>query len=363
MRYDNNYWLDVDRVIEAIPNVERLKGNRILITGSTGMIASSVVEVLYRLDERGYDISLILAGRSRDRIENSFSGLSNFKYEYMHYDAVETEKLSFDADYVIHAASNANPAMFSKEPVETMLANINGLQTLLACLKRNRRGRLLYVSSSEVYGKKDNNEPYKEDEYFSLDILNPRACYPQSKRSAETLCSCYLKEYGVDSVIVRPGHIYGPTITPSDNRASAEFSRKAKNKENIVMKSQGTQLRSYCYTLDCASAVLAVLINGDSGEAYNISNKNSIISIRELAELLAQSGGVEIVYDTPTEEEERSYCLMDNSSLNSEKIEKLGWKPRFNINEGVERTIRYLSSNTMHYNKIESSKKAWGGGR
>ena len=172
-----------------------------------------------------------------------------------------------------------------------------------------------------------------------MDILNPRACYPSSKRAAETMCATYQEEYGVDFVVVRPGHIYGPTITESDSRASAQFTRLAVKGKDIVMKSAGTQLRSYTYTLDCASAIIAVLTCGGMGEAYNISNSNSIVTIREFAECMTEISGVKLIFEQSSNKEKRSYNLMDNSSLNSEKLESLGWR---RVNWVFPRQMRFF---------------------
>ena len=223
-----------------------------------------------------------------------------------------------------------------------MLANIIGLNTLLKSATCNNAKRLLYISSSEVYGRKEEKRPYKEDDYGFVDILNPRASYPSSKRAAETLCAAYSAEYGLDTVIVRPGHIYGPTITDSDSRASAQFTRKAKAGENIVMKSAGSQLRSYCYTLDCASAIITILINGKKGEAYNISNPKSNVTIREMAEALSKAGKVNILFENPSDMELNSFNLMDNSSLKSEKLEQLGWQAVYGITEGALKTLKFF---------------------
>ena len=226
--------------------------------------------------------------------------------------------------------------------METMLSNLLGLKCLLDMAVKARAKRLLYISSSEVYGRNENNQPYSEDNYGYVDILNPRAAYPSSKRAAETLCAAYGAEYGVDTVIVRPGHIYGPTITDSDDRASAQFTRAAARGEPIVMKSAGTQLRSYCHTLDCASAILTVLLMGEKGQAYNISNQNSIASIRDVAETLAREAGTSIVFIDPTDAEKKGYNLMENSVLVSEKVEKLGWRGMFNLERGIEETLKTL---------------------
>lgn len=341
--YTEKYWQDTKIVAEQIPNLDKLYGTSILITGATGMICSAVAEILFYLNkEQAANIHIILAGRNKDRLQKRFYCLEEGKdYTFLPYDATFSTPISIKADYIIHGASNADPGKFAKEPVETMLANIIGLNTLLKSATDNQAKRLLYISSSEVYGQKKEKRPFKEDDYGFVDILNPRASYPSSKRAAETLCSTYSAEYDLDTVIVRPGHIYGPTITNSDSRASAQFTRKAKAGEDIVMKSAGTQLRSYCYTMDCASAILTVLINGRCGEAYNISNPNSVVTILEMAEALAKAGNVKIVFENPSDLERKSYNLMDNSSLESMKLESLGWKAKFNIIEGTNRTLNF----------------------
>lgn len=341
--YSEDYWKDVERIIKFIPNLQQLKNKKILITGSTGLIGSAVVEVLFYLNKYNtWNIDIVLAARNLDRVEKRFKGFrNNIDFKFVYYDAIST---SFDyiepVDFIIHGASPADPVSYTKVPVETMMANILGVKVLLDYLKGNCMGRLLYISSSEVYGK-NMKAPYKEDEYGYVDILNSRTCYPSSKRASETLCSAYKAEFGVDFVIVRPGHIYGPSTRKNDSRASAQFMHDALAKRNIIMKSAGLQLRSYCYSLDCASAILAVLLNGNSGEAYNISNPNSIITIRELADLFAKESGEKIIFENPSDVELKGYNLMDNSSLDSYKLESLGWKGCFSALEGVRNTLKY----------------------
>lgn len=343
VNYCEGYWQDVQLVSKQIPNIENLYGSTIFITGATGMICSAVAEVLFYLNkEKSANIQIVLAGRSKDRMKERFYCFEEGKdYTFLRYDAISIASLNIKADFIIHGASNADPCKFAKEPVETILANIIGLNTLLKSATSNNAKRLLYISSSEVYGRKEEKRPYKEDDYGFVDILNPRASYPSSKRAAETLCSAYSAEYGLDTVIVRPGHIYGPTITNSDSRASAQFTRKAKAGGDIIMKSAGSQLRSYCYTLDCASAILTVLINGKCGEAFNISNPDSVITIREMADALAKAGNVSITFEIPSKIEKNNYNLMDNSSLDSFKIEELGWHAHFLPTEGAISTLKF----------------------
>ena len=162
------------------------------------------------------------------------------------------------------------------------------------------------------------------------------------KRAAETLCASFADEYGVSTVITRPGHIYGPTAAANDNRVSSAWPYDVARGQNIVMKSAGSQIRSYCYCLDCASAILTVLVKGEPQHAYNISNPDSIISIREMAEILAEKAGVELHKELPTEAEKKSFNPMTNSSLDSTALEALGWRGLFNAQRGFGHTIEIL---------------------
>ncbi len=351
MKYTKSYLDDVRLAINAVPDITALFNKKILITGSTGMICSAVVEMLLLLNkECSADIRLILAGRNKARIDARFEGImSESDYEFVEYDMTSGKAIAADVDYIIHGAGNADPARISEMPVETMLGNTNGLRTLLELARNNNGCRLLFLSSGEIYGNRIGNEEnaskgFSEDEYGFIDQLNPRSSYPMSKRAAETLCASYYKEYCTDFVVARSCHVYGPSITDADSRATASFSRDAVSGRNIVMKSAGDQIRSYCYTLDCASALLTIMICGDTGNAYNISNKDSIVSIREIAEAMAAEGGVRVVFENPSDAEKKSYNLMKCSALNSDKLEALGWKAAFDLKKGVKATLKYLNN-------------------
>ena len=223
-----------------------------------------------------------------------------------------------------------------------MLSNFIGMKNLLDYANEKGVKKVLYISSSEVYGKKEGTEPYKSNEYGYIDLLNARNSYSVGKRAAETLCASYYDEYGVDSVIVRPGHIYGPTAVESDNRVSSAWAYAVARGENIVMKSDGSQIRSYCYCLDSASAILKVLLKGETVHAYNISNSNSIINIRGMAEILAKSAGVELKMELPSETEKKGFNPMSNSSLDSTELLNLGWKGLFDAERGFSHTVDIL---------------------
>ena len=335
MNYTNRYLADLERIRGAVPDYSRLSGSRVLITGAGGLICSALVDFLMSLD---LDIQIWVAGRSVEKLCNRFSHWGD-GLNYLRYDALEKLELFESFDYYIHGASNAHPAAYSAQPVDTMLANLIGTEQILRHAAAGGAKRVLYISSSEVYGKKEGTHPYREQDYGFVDILNPRACYPCSKRAAETLCAAYAQQYGVDAVIVRPGHVYGPTATATDTRASSQFPRDVLAGQDIVMKSPGTQLRSYCYVLDCVSAVVTVLLHGRRGGAYNISNPNSVVTIRQMAQAFADAAGRKIVFDNPSDAEAKSYNLMDNSALDSSALQALGWQGLFDLPAGVAATL------------------------
>ena len=326
------------------PNISILKNSSVLVTGATGLVCSAIVDFLLNYND-SYNAGIIvyIAARSTERTQNRFGDrIRRSDVVFVEYDALKTLHWDFKVDYIIHGASPANPSLYVEQPVETMLTNIVGINNILEYANNHNTKRVLFISSSEVYGRKENSEPYNDNEYGFVDILNPRSCYPSAKRACETLCSSYLAEYGVDSVIVRLGHVYGPTATRSDCRASSQFFYDVIDGHDIIMKSAGTQLRSYCYVIDCVSAILAVLINGESGRAYNISNPNSVVTIRELAKEISEVSGRKLVFEMPTQHERQGYNLMDNSSLDSSELIELGWNGCFDLRKGVEHTLSIM---------------------
>lgn len=333
------YQEDIKQSLSSVLKIEELKNSRILITGATGLVCSAIVDLLVNAD---LNITVYAAGRNERKVDERFEG----KVKFLPYDATKAIAFDVDVDYIIHGASNASPNLYVNEPVETMQANINGMQNLLEYAHKKSVKKVIYVSSSEVYGRKESIEPFEEDQYGFIDLLNPRSSYSIAKRTAETMCVSYHAEYGVPFNVVRLGHIYGPSASRSDKRVSSDFAYKAAKGENLVLKSEGKQIRSYCYSLDCASAILSVLTSGVDCEAYNISNKDSIINIREMAAYLAEAGGVDLLFDIPSKTEAAAFNPMDNSSLDSTKLESLGWKGIFSAGDGLGHTVSIIKETT-----------------
>jgi nucleoside-diphosphate-sugar epimerase len=344
--YDSSLWIsDLDETIESLPELAELSGMSVMVTGCTGLICSAVVDVLIRWNEiHNEKIKILAAGRNEKKIEARFAPyIDKAWFTFVPYDASSTaNELILPCDYIIHGASNASPNKIVKEPVETMLSNVLGMKFLLDYAKEKGAKRVLYISTSEVYGKKEHNNPSKINEYGWIDLLNSRSSYSIGKCAAETMCASYADEYGVESVIIRPGHIYGPTAVESDNRVSSAWAYDVARGKDIVMKSDGSQIRSYCYCLDSASGILKVLLRGENIHAYNISNPDSIVTIYGMAEILAKSAGVKLRMDVPTEAEKKGFNPMRNSSLDSSELLALGWKGLFDAERGFAHTVAIL---------------------
>lgn len=328
--------------INILPEVvQKLHGKRILITGATGLIGSYLVKYLVFLNSN-YNLSLRLHVICR----SEEVGVSLFKQEIdtnlvvLHiHDVTQEVDYDIDIDYIIHLASPSDPLSFSKFPVNTMLANFIGTLNMLTLLKRNEHGRFLYISTGEVYGQMTHEFPKTEDMAGYIDTMDPRSCYPISKRAGESLCSSYKKQYNIDCVLARLCYVYGPTITPSNSRADAQFLRDVCFRSSLVLKSQGLQKRSYCFVGDVVSALLTILILGNSGEVYNVADPSSVITIRDYAEILSRISGIPIEFQVPSQEEISSFSKVQNAVLSPEKLLSLGWQPAITIKDGLEHTF------------------------
>jgi nucleoside-diphosphate-sugar epimerase len=337
------YKKDVNEIAAYNLDWKQFEDKSIVITGATGMICSFLIDVLMFRNERYHNrITIYAISRNSDYAKNCFASYwENPFFVYIKQDISEKFTWDISADYIIHGASNSYPASFTQNPVGIMKSNLWGLSNLMDYYIKNNSRRILYISSGEVYGEGTGND-FNESFSGYIDCLNPRACYPSSKRAAETLCVSYAQQYNIDVVIARPCHIYGPTLTKADNRAFAQFMRNILSKENIVMKSAGKQYRSYCYVADCVSALLVILLNGQKNNAYNISNKYSSVSIADLAKIIAEIGQQKVIFEHPSGDEGKEYSGISRAILSSTKLESLGWKPLYALADGIQRTFRIL---------------------
>lgn len=333
------YNTDLQKAVSSL-DLSKMQDKSILVTGGLGLICSTIVDVLVVANrEKKLNVHIYLAARNKNRFDDKYSGYKDVSF--VKYDALRTLTFNFLVDYIICGAGVASPDKYVSEPVETMLSNMTGVKNILEYAKCNKVKRVIYISSSEIYGKKQTDDRFTEGIYGTIDLDAIRSSYAVAKQASELLCKSFTSEYGVDTVIARPGHIFGPTASKMDKRISSDFAFKAAHSIPLEMKSSGLQKRSYCYSVDAATAILMVLLKGRSGEAYNICTKE-VLTIREMAEIYAQTGKVPLSYVKPTEQEISSFNPMNNSSLTFNKLSELGFHQIFTAKEGLEHTVEIL---------------------
>ena len=333
--------------LQALDRIARnlsVKEGSILVTGATGLIGSCMVDaLLYANRCCDCHFKVYVLGRSREKMQKRFSYIQDEdQLVYIEQDICAPFGEAYDLDYIIHGASNADPRAYSLYPAETLLTNIYGTKNMLEYCKDHKSTRLLLTSTFEVYGRMEGVEEYREDMSGVINMNQIRSCYPESKRCAEILMRCYGEEYQVDWVIARLCSIYGPTMSASDSKAHAQFIRNALNGQDIVLKSEGLQRRTYCYVMDAADALFKVLFEGVSKEAYNISNEESVATIAQVAQTAAKISGRKVTFELPDEVEKRGFSAPQNCVLNNEKLRALGWKGKYTLEEGLSQTIAIM---------------------
>lgn len=331
----------------SLTNLSPLMNKSIMITGASGLIGSYTVDVLMRANETKNNQTQVYAiVRNMEKAMERFNQYAKHHlFHLIEQDVSAPNSFNFPVDYIIHAASGANPRSFNQDPIGTIKTNIEGTLYLLDYAEKFKTSKFLFISSSEVYG-----EPivpgtkYKESSMGIVDQMKPRACYPESKRMAENICVNYMKQYGVNICIARVGFAYGPTFTTLDDRVVPQFLREALNGKDIILQSSGALVRSYIYIFDVVSGLFKILFEGQNGEAYNIANCNSNVSILEIAERISEVAGVNLVFDLPIAEKDKGYAPFSESLLDATKLESLGWKAIFDIKSGVENTFAVLKA-------------------
>lgn len=315
-----------------------------LITGATGLIGSSIIDTLLLSNqELKSNYTIYALGRNRTKLEKRFSyALNDDRLHFVVQDICDKLDDAMDVDYIIHAASNADPRTYSLYPAETLLTNVYGAANVLAYAKEHLHTKVLFTSTFETYGRIEGSTAFRENEYGLIDFNMVRSCYPESKRCAEILFRCYKEEYGVQFCIARLCSVYGPTMDVNDSKAHAQFIKNALNGQDIVLKSEGKPRRTYCSVFDVISGMFAILFKGQSGETYNVATDKSIASIAQVAHTVADICGQKVVFDLPDEIEKKGFSVPQDSVLDCSKLKALGWDARYPLFEGMKLTIEIL---------------------
>lgn len=337
---------DVERIISdcgARRLKEKLQDRVFLITGASGMIGSYFIYTLQKLNELyGTNTAAIAVVRNPDKLDRRIVNDKNVRV--ITADVVDPLSVEGKVDYIVHAASPASPKIMSTKPVETNFANTIGTANTLLLAKEKKAKSYMFVSSREIYG-----EPAPGQELFTEDgplgqvnPLVPRNGYAEGKKAAENMCSGFADEYGLCTKIVRLAHTYGPGMSIYDGRVQADFLNNVIHGENIVLKSDGSSVRTYTYIADAVTAMFMVLLFSED-MVYNIADEASETTIKQLAETLAGFvDGIRVVFDIP-KEAQKGTASFKNGILSTEKIRReLGWQPRYSIKDGFHRTLLHL---------------------
>lgn len=338
-----------DSEISACANTNadwaKLDNKTIMITGATGLVGRYLIEVLLKRNQlKGIHTKIVAVGRSRDNFDRRFNGVEGLDaVEFFEHDVQQPCHYDGHLDFIVHMASNTHPRLYATDPIGTEMINIFGSYYLLDLASHNPSCRFIFTSSGDVYGDNRSEKEFLEENdcgYINCNTL--RAGYIEGKRASEALCNAFHESKGVDFVISRLCRIYGPTMNLSESKAISQFIYKAIDKEDIVLKSEGKPVFSYLYVYDVVSALLTIITKGACGEAYNVADNQQCISLKGLAEILADIGESKVVFDIPDAVEAKGVSNFQNVRLDGTKLSKLGWKPQVEMKDGLRWTVEEM---------------------
>jgi len=361
MNADQVKTADLDLIVNQLAGeLPKLSGRNLLIAGGAGFLGYYLVQTALhwnKLNPSAPSINVTVLDNFMRGVPDWLTALAG-SLRLLKHDI--TQPLPADLgsqQFIIHAASIASPTYYRKYPIETMDANINGLRFILDyCLAPGSAQRpvegVLFYSSSEIYGDPTpDNIPTPETYRGNVSCTGPRACYDESKRYGETLCANFARQRGVPVKVARPFNNFGPGLKISDRRVIPDFARDILAERDIVMLSDGSAKRTFCYVADAVAGYYKILVKGRPGEAYNIGVETPEISMSELAEKVVALGREIFGYKGKVvhRQSEDSEYLIDNPNRRCPIIAKarseLGYDPQVSLDEGLRRSLLWYSGN------------------
>ena len=313
-----------------------LEGKTVLITGGTGLIGQTAAKTL--LNHGG--IRVLLPVRDLSKAECIYANTSKDQMQPVFIPGSLEQLPAIDepVDFIIHGAAPTTSSYFVDHPVETIQSIVHGTEKLLELGRQKAVRGMAVLSSMEVFGEIHSEEPLDETAVGYLDPVKVRSSYPEAKRLMETLCCAYANEYGLPVSVVRLAQTFGPGVTKEDKRVFAWMTNCALNGEDIRLNTSGSKKNPYLYTMDAVTAILLVLCKGARGETYTAANPDTYCSVKEMAEIVAETLG---------EGKIRIYinCGGDTSNfrpegtlnLKADKLMDLGWRPNYDLPEMYRR--------------------------
>lgn len=319
-----------------------LEGKTIAVTGSTGLLGACMVHCLLALKaQRGVNLHVVAIARNMEKavrlFEEEREELSYYQYDFSSTGPFQPKR---KVDYLFHFAAPTASKDFVEKPVETMNTVYMGMQNILNYAEQTKLESLVLASTLEVYGTiTDDSTPLTEDKQGYLDPMATRSSYPLAKRAAEALCHNYAVEKQVKVKVARLAQTFGAGVSKQDNRVFAQFARSVIHNEDIILHTTGELSRCYCYTTDAISAMLYILLKGEDGTAYNVANGATYISIRQMAELVADTFNPDHVHVVIEIQEGLGYSPTTKLLLDTQRIQSLGWTPYYNMKDMFGRLI------------------------
>ena len=332
--------LDIEDFVKNFTLAKSLEGAKFLITGATGLIGSTLVRCLLALNK---NIQITCPIRNLKKAKATYGedidSICFIECELVSYLRSLTENDDFQ--YIVHCASPTEGKYMIEHPVDTYMLAIDSTRAILE-YARKKKTDIVYVSSLEFYGQNFNDKLITEDMQGYVNNTDPRSSYPLGKRAAEYLCAAYAKQFDVNAKVARLTQTFGAGVSVDDNRVFAQFARSIIAETNIVMHTKGESAKPYCYTTDCVSAILYILLRGEKGEAYNVANQETYISIKDMANFLCThfNPQLKVVVE---EHPEMGYAPVTKLNLSTEKLRSLGWLPRYGLYEMFDRLIKGYS--------------------
>ena len=328
---------------------DKYRNRNFLITGGTGLIGSLLVKSLLFLNDAMYLNIIVIAGiRNKEKARAVFGDYFNNKALVLFENNLGKGRIEYPGgvDFIIHTAAITTSKYMISNPVETIRTAVNGTEEILQLAQEKHIEGMVYVSSMEVYGQPNIDRKVTEHDLGYIDLTSPRSCYPEGKRMCEMLCTAYASEYGIPVRIARLAQTFGVGVLPTENRVFMQFARSVMNNQDIVLHTKGKSEGNYVYTFDAIAGILLLLTNGGLGEAYNISNEKSHVTIKEMAEMVCNTFGrgiSKVVIDIP--EDSKGYAPDVKMWLDNSKIKNIGWEPKVELEESYRRMIQWLKEN------------------
>lgn len=335
---------DFRYIAEAEIPWEKLDNKTVFITGGTGFLGSLIIRFLHYVNVTQHrNIKVVALVRDEEKAERV---IGNCDVEFVKGDICNMPTISTDIDFIFHCAAVTNSKMMVEKPVEVTEGIVLGTGNMMRLCHEKKVESIVYLSSMEVYGQNLHSSKVSENDLGTIDLFHTRSCYPMGKRMAENICFNYHVEYGVPVKIARLAQTFGAGVSKTDGRVFAQFANSVLEQKDIVLHTKGESDTNCCYTADAVLALFILLLNGESGEAYNITNEANHMTIKEMAELVAQrvaDGAILIKIETDEMNANR-YPPPIKLHLSADKIKKLGWNPRFGMEDMYHRMIAYMNS-------------------